>query len=662
MMTRHQLGTLFFFTWGMVSALAQNLLSCDSNSKSAVSGYFCNGFPSNCDTFVILRTNPWYWSLSNLSSYLGINRFMLAQANGFSADTEFLPQHRPLLIPIECQCNSGNFEAVVTKTTIKGESFYGITESLEGLTTCKSIREKNPSVSPWNLKDKIQLVIPLRCACPNSSELNLNIKLLISYPVSGGDTISNLALRFNITPESIIFANRKSLGSFKPENLLPVSTTLLIPLKEKPVFGPDWGSRNTSISVAKPRKKRSRMMKIWIYVVVSAVVLGIVIAIAAALLVIRLKKKNQNKEIPSDMEDLELQKLSLSIRTTSQKKVSFGQVSQGTLDGQIIDIIPSKISVVGYTIDELRKATEDFNSSNHIDKSVFHGRLNGENLAVKRVKAETLSKIDLGLFHAATHHHPNIIRLMGTCSTDGADSYLVFEYAKNGSLKDWLHGGLAMKSQFIASCYCFLNWKQRLRICLDVATALQYMHQIMIPSYIHSHIKSQIIFLDEEFNAKVGNFGIPRCSEDEKEEQPFWSKGYLAPELLQQSISSAGTDIFAYGVVLLEVLSGKKPITRGDEEGEGDVWLSEKIKSVLQSENAEELRGWMDSILGESYSFDEAVTLANLARACVESDPGLRPSAGEIVEKLSKLVQELPEGDEFSSICESSSRPLVKSA
>lgn len=644
----------------MVSTLAQNLLSCDSNSPSAASGYFCNGFPKKCDTFVILRTNPYYWSLSNLSSYLGINRVILAQANGFSADTQFLPQNRPLLIPVECQCNGDNFQAVVTKTAVEGESFYGIAESLEGLTTCKSIREKNPRVSPWNLKDKIQILVPLRCACPNLSELNWKIKFLISYPVSGGDTISNLALKFNITPDSIISANSESLGSFKPQRPLPVSTTLLIPLKEKPVLGSDWGSHT---GTPKPRKKRSRMRKkIGIYVAVSVVVFGIGIAIAAVFAVVQLKKRKQNKEIPRKMADLELQNLSLSVQTTSQKKVSFDQVSQGSLDGQIIDIKPCRTSVKRYTIEELRKATQDFNPSYHIDKSVFHGRLSGENFAVKRVKAETLSKIELGLFHDAIHHHPNIIRLMGTCSTDGPDSYLVFEYAKNGSLKDWLHGGLAMKSQFIASCYCFLNWKQRLRICLDVATALQYMHQIMIPSYVHKNIKSKNIFLDEDFNAKVGNFGIPTSSEDENEEQPFWNKGYLAPEFLQQGSISPGVDIFAYGVVLLEVLSGEKPITRRDGEGEEDVLLSEKIESILQTENAKELRGWLDTSLGENYSFDEAVTLANLARACVESDPSSRPSAGEIVEKLSKLVEALPEGEEFSSFCESSCKPLVKAA
>ncbi|KAI8029725.1 Protein LYK2 [Camellia lanceoleosa] len=654
MLTKCQLRALIFFFWATVSAaIGNDLLSCDTLSPD----YHCNGngSPNQCSTFAILRTNSYYSSLSNLSSYLGINRFVLAQANGFSADAEFLPQNQPLLIPIDCKCNGAFFQAVLVKISIRGDSFYSIAESLEGLTTCKAIRVQNPSVSPWDLGDKVQLLIPIKCACPSSSELGQQTKLLISYPVSRGDTISNLALKFNVTPVNILSANNRSGKSFKPERLVPVST-LLIPLKTKPVFGlfvkpqePNLGFPSTTVPRINPHKRKSKI----------------------SLLGDSMESKGESEEEYGDsMQDGRFGASTTQPKHTnhSEKKVSFDQGSQDTLDGQIIDATPHKMVLETYTIEELKKATEDFNSNNLIEESVFHGRLKGKNLAIKREKTEIVSKIEFGLFQDATHHHPNIIRLIGTCSTDGPDSFLAFEYAKNGSLKDWLHGGLAMKSQFIASCYCFLNWNQRLKICLDIATALQYMHQIMIPSYVHRNIKSKNVFLDEEFNAKIGNFGMARCVEDGVDDKAScssdpgsWSKGYLAPECIQQGTTSLSSDVFAYGVVLLEVLSGKTPIIRDDVKGKGSVWLSEKIKLILESENAEELREWMDNTLGDNYSFDAAVTLANLARACVEDDPGLRPSAGEIVEKLSRLVEELPQGEQFS-ICESSSKPLVKAA
>ncbi|GFY83166.1 protein kinase superfamily protein [Actinidia rufa] len=627
MITKPQFRPFFvFFIWVLSSALEHNFPNCENPSSQENFTFHCNTNESqnHCDTFALLRATSRFSSLTNLSSFLGINRIALAQANNFSSNTEFVPRDQPLLVPIQCVCNGGGFfEAELTRTALKGESFDGIASVLEGLTDCEAIREKNPSLSLWNVGEKVKLVIPLRCACPSSYEINQKVNFLISYPVSEGDSVLDLALKFNLTPETIISANNRSGASFKPQKLLPLST-ILIPVEEKPVFG----SREKSDLGFPQGKRKSKMWRFGIYVALGGVVFGAGIAILATFWVIQWRRK---KEISGKMADLELQQLGLSIRTTSEKRL-----------------------VETYTIEELRKATEDFSSSNLIEGSVFHGRLNGKNLAIKGTNTKTLAKVELGLFQDTTHHHPNIIRLIGTCSAEGnSDSFLVFEYAKNGSLKDWLHGGLAMKSHFIASCYCFLNWSQRLKICLDVAMALHYMHHIMIPSYVHGNIKSRNIFLDEEFVAKIGNFGLPNVA---TELSQSWSKGYLAPEYTPQGNLSPSIDIFAYGVVLLEVLSGKTPIT--EETGEGRVWLSEKIKSIVQANNAEGLSEWMDSALGEDYSFDGAVTLANLARACVENDSSLRPSAGEIVEKLSKLVDDLPEGEQFS-ICESSSKPLA---
>ncbi|CAN6709026.1 unnamed protein product [Malus baccata var. baccata] len=675
---------LFFFSLLTVSACEQkphNILSCESTSPDA-SGYYCNAtnassVENKCATFAILRTNAYYSSLSNLSSYLGISPFVIADANGFSADTEFLPKDELLLIPIDCKCgNGGVFCAELTRTSVKGESFYGIAQSLEGLTTCRAIRERNPGVSPWGLADKLQLVIPLRCACPSSSSrLVTQSRLLISYPVSEGDTISDLAVKFNTTQEAIISANNRSFKSFRPESLTPL-TSLLIPLEGKPILGPLAKPREpnlrfpaASIPAVSPHKKKAKMNQIGLYVALSGVVVGASIAVAAAFLLFQMKKK---KKTSSKGCDVDLQQLSQSVRTTSDRKVSF-EGSQDTFDGQIIETTtPRKVMVEMYTMEELSRATEDFSSGNHIEGSVYHGRLSGKNLAVKRIQPDTISKIEFGLFHDAIHHHPNIMRLLGTClRPEGQESFLVFEYANNGSLKDWLHGGLAIKNQFIASCYCFLTWSQRLRICLDVAMALQYMHHIMNPPYVHRNVKSRNIFLDEEFNAKIGNFGMAKCAENDSDDQhcsptspaASWSLGYMAPEYVHQGVISPSIDIFAYGVVLLEVLCGQTPISRPGADGEENFYLSERIKSVLHSDNAEELREWMDSALGDNYSFDAAVSLANLARACVDEDPSLRPSAGEVVHKLSRLMEESKsvEGENIL-ISESSCKPLVKAA
>ncbi|KAF3435215.1 hypothetical protein FNV43_RR22302 [Rhamnella rubrinervis] len=675
---------LVLFIWLFVLTLGQSLLSCENSSPDA-SGYHCNRESvEQCGTYAILRANSYFSSLSNLSFYLGINRFVIAEANGFSAKTEFLLKNQPLLIPIDCKCNGGLFQAEFTKTTTKGESFIGIAESLEGLTTCKAIQDKNPGVSPWNLEDKLRLLIPLRCACPSSEAAAPPSKLLLTYPVNQGDTICNIAVNFNTTREAIISANNGSLGPFTTERLVPL-TSLLIPLNGEPTIGPlakphepNLRFPGNNLPVIGPRKKKSKMWKVGLYIALSGVLVGVSIAIAAAFLVIQLKKKKQTSTTSSRKgRDLELQQLSLSVRTASDKKVSFDGSHREPLDNQIIsNTHRHKIPVETYSIDDLRRATENFNSSNHIEGAVYHGRLSGKSLAVKRIKPEIIPKIDFGLFHDAIHHHPNILRLQGTCLHEGLESFLVFEYARNGSLKDWLHGGLAIKNQFISSCYCFLTWSQRLKICLDIAMALQYMHHILNPSYIHRNVKTRNIFLDEEFNAKLGNFGMARCVENDNTEDPnfystnpaSWSLGYLAPEYIHQGVISPKLDIYAYGVALLEVLSGQTPISRSNEKGGGSILLAENIKPILQSENSDqELRDWMDSALGESYGFDAALSMANLARACTEEDPCLRPSAEEIIEKISRLIIEESQQDQggqhnLMMNIDSSSKPLVKAA
>ncbi|QCD96675.1 protein LYK2 [Vigna unguiculata] len=678
MMIAIHMKALVFFLCLFLPSLPKHLLSCETPSPH-VSSYHCieNLSHNQCATFALFLTNSYYSSLSNLTTYLGLNKFLLAQANGFSADTDFLSHHQPLLIPIHCKCKAGFSHAHLTKTAIKGESFYDIAQSLEGLTTCKAIRDNNPGVSPWNLDDRVRLIIPLRCSCPFSSQLTPQPKFLLSYPVTQGDTISSLASKFNITQQAIVSANHiSSSQGFTPGTSLPPFTSILIPLNAKPVIGPllkpkepNSGFQPTSIPVKSPHNK-SPMWKTELFIGLAGVALGVCIALAAAFFFIRLKHKKGDGSSCKEG-DMELQHLNQSVRTTStsDKKVSF-EGSQDTLDVKIVDATSRKMLLETYTIENIRKATEDFSSSNHIEGSVYHGRLNGKNMAVKRTKAETVLKIDLGLFHDALHHHPNILRLLGTSVAEGKEqeeSFLVFEYAKNGSLKDWLHGGLAIKNQFIASCYCFLTWSQRLRICLDVASALQYMHHVMNPCYVHRNVKSRNIFLDEEFGAKLGNFGTADCVEHDTEDPHFystnpasWSLGYLAPEYVHQGIIAPSIDIFAYGVVLLEVLSGQTPISRPNEKGEGSIWLTDKIKSILVSENVNELRGWIDSALGENYSFDAAVSIVNIARACVEEDSCLRPSAREIVEKLSRLVEELPEGEQHMLMSESSSKPLVK--
>ncbi|KAL5975441.1 hypothetical protein ACLOJK_019763 [Asimina triloba] len=620
----------------------------------------------NCKTFALLHANSYYMSLSNLSLYLGLNRTAIAEANRIPASTDLLRWNQPLLIPIDCCCSGNYFQAAVMKTAVEGDSFSGIAASFEGLTTCRAIQEMNPNLPLGHLSRQVQVLVPLICACPAAFQLNQGLKFFLSYPMFEGDTFSVLASVFNTSVEAIASVNNKSAGLVNTS--LPVLTPLLIPITGTPDLqslsqahqpnSPYFGNGIPLMNVTKKNHSRRRKTrKIGLYVALSGAALGMIVAAASVVSIIRMRKKPSLRK----MADAELQRLN---ERNGHGLKEEKEEPQDPLIEQNLQSTPRKGGLEIYTLEELRRATEDFSSSNLIEGSVFHGRLNGKNLAIRHTTSKAISKIEFELFDG-THHHPNIVRLLGTCVANESDSYLVFEYAKNGSLKDWLHGGLAMKSQFIASCYCFLTWNQRLKICLQVAMGLHYMHHTMNPGYVHQDIKSRNVLLDEEFNAKIGSFGMRRCCNDELDDDSkrlltgpaAWSRGYLAPEHLEHGTISPSIDIFAFGVVLLEALSGKTPVSRGDNK-EGSILLSQQIKIILRSENAAQLRDWMDSAIGEAYSLEAAVKVAKLASSCVEDNPSSRPTAEEVVETLARLVEELP-GEQIS-ICESSTKSEFK--
>lgn len=223
-------------------------------------------------------------------------------------------------------------------------------------------------------------------------------------------------------------------------------------------------------------------------------------------------------------------------------------------------------------------------------------------------------------------NHGNLVKLEGFCiDTEDAGCYLIYEYIENGSLHSWLHGNNNEK----------LNWKTRLRIAIDVANGLQYIHEHTRPRVVHKDIKSSNILLDSTMRAKIANFGLAKSGCNAITMHIVGTQGYIAPEYLTDGVVSTKMDVFSFGVVLLELISGKEAI---DEEGKV-LWA--KAKAVLDGnvENKEKrLKAWMDDVLSEeSGSIIESVmNVMNVAGACLHRDPSKRPSVVDIVYALCK--------------------------
>ncbi|GMY05241.1 serine/threonine receptor-like kinase NFP [Fagus crenata] len=251
-------------------------------------------------------------------------------------------------------------------------------------------------------------------------------------------------------------------------------------------------------------------------------------------------------------------------------------------------------------------ATMNLNEHCRIGGSVYKATINRNVLAVKKIKEDVTEELKF----LQKVNHANLVKLMGVSSDTEGNHFLVYEYAEKGSLDKWLHSS-----------------NQRLNIALDVANGLHYMHEHTQPTIVHREIRACNILLDSKFKAKIANFSMARSATNS-----------VMPKV----------DVFAFGVVLLELLSGKKAMET-KENGEV-VMLWKDIRWILEvEENKEErLRKWIDPNLKSLYPIDGVLSLAALARACTLDKSSARPSMAEIVFSPSVFTQSCPETSEES--------------
>lgn len=295
-------------------------------------------------------------------------------------------------------------------------------------------------------------------------------------------------------------------------------------------------------------------------------------------------------------------------------------------------------SLTLYKFEELEKATAFFDESNRIKGSVYRGSFKGDEAAVKVMRGDVSEEISI----LKQINHSNIVRLSGFCVHDG-NTYLVYEYADNGSLNDWLH--FDAKENIIESdSFQVLGWKQRVQIAYDVADALNYLHNYTNPPYIHKNLKSSNILLASDFRAKVSNFGLARSLGENEDLQMtrhvVGTHGYMAPEYIENGMITPKLDVYSFGVILLEILSGKKAASREKRGNENkEELISETIREVLGGENVRgKLKEFIDPCLERKYPFDLAHSLAQLANNCVATDLNSRPSVAEVFTTLSKIL------------------------
>ncbi|CAI0405225.1 unnamed protein product [Linum tenue] len=302
-----------------------------------------------------------------------------------------------------------------------------------------------------------------------------------------------------------------------------------------------------------------------------------------------------------------------------------------------------------YTFKELRSATDHFSAKNILGKGgfgiVYKGCFNdGSVVAVKRLKdynavgGEIQFQTEVETISLAVHR--NLLRLSGFCTTEN-ERILVYPYMSNGSvasrLRDNIHGRPA------------LDWGRRKKIALGTARGLLYLHEQCDPKIIHRDVKAANILLDEDFEAVVGDFGLAKLLDHRDSHVTTAVRGtvgHIAPEYLSTGQSSEKTDVFGFGILLLELITGQKALDFGRAAHQKGVML-DWVKKLHQEGK---LQVMVDKDLRGKFDRVELEEMVQVALLCTQFNPLNRPKMSEVLKML--------EGDGLAEKWEAASQNL----
>ncbi|KAG2293429.1 hypothetical protein Bca52824_040098 [Brassica carinata] len=296
------------------------------------------------------------------------------------------------------------------------------------------------------------------------------------------------------------------------------------------------------------------------------------------------------------------------------RKISFGQLKR-------------------FSLREVQLATDSFNESKLIGQGgfgkVYRGMLPDKTkVAVKRLAdyfspgGEAAFQREIQLISVAVHK--NLLRLIGFCTTS-SERILVYPYMENLSV--------AYRLRDLKAGEEGLDWPTRKRVAYGSAHGLEYLHEHCNPKIIHRDLKAANILLDNNFEPVLGDFGLAKLVDTSLTHvttQVRGTMGHIAPEYLCTGKSSEKTDVFGYGITLLELVTGQRAIDFSRLEEEENILLLDHIKKLLREQR---LRDIVDSNL-TTYDSEEVETIVQVALLCTQGTPEDRPAMSEVVKML----------------------------
>ncbi|KAK3194390.1 hypothetical protein Dsin_025700 [Dipteronia sinensis] len=304
------------------------------------------------------------------------------------------------------------------------------------------------------------------------------------------------------------------------------------------------------------------------------------------------------------------------------------------------------IDAPAISVDELKEVTENFGTNALIGEGsygrVYYGVLkSGQAAAIKKLDAskqpdeEFLAQVSM----VSRLKHENFVQLLGYCN-DGNSRILSYEFASNGSLHDILHGRKGVKG---AQPGPFLSWQQRVKIAVGAAKGLEYLHEKAIqrdinssvfdddPHIVHGDIKSSNVLIFDDDVAKIADFDLSNRA-------PVIAPRYHDPEYAMTGQPNVKSDVYGFGVVLLELLTGRKPVDHTLPHGEQSLvtWATPRL-------DGDEVWQCVDARLGGEYPPVAVAKVAAIAALCVQDEPDFRPNMTIVAIALQPLLNAEPE-------------------
>uniref|UniRef100_A0A0E0Q9H6 non-specific serine/threonine protein kinase n=1 Tax=Oryza rufipogon TaxID=4529 RepID=A0A0E0Q9H6_ORYRU len=275
----------------------------------------------------------------------------------------------------------------------------------------------------------------------------------------------------------------------------------------------------------------------------------------------------------------------------------------------------------------LQVATDNFHESNKIGEggfgAVYKGILHGQEVAVKRMAKgsnQGLEELKNELVLVAKLHHRNLVRLVGFCLDEG-ERLLIYEYMSNKSLDTFL---FEQKRK--------LDWAVRFKIIEGIARGLQYLHQDSQKKIVHRDMKASNILLDADMNPKIGDFGLARLfGQDQTREvtsRIAGTFGYMPPEYVLRGQYSTKSDVFSFGILVIEIVTGRRRNSGPYLSEQND----EDILSIVRRHWEEgAIAEMIDHSLGRNYSETEVLKCVNIGLLCVQQNPVDRPTMADVM-------------------------------